>query len=275
MGQDPALPRFGIGATPVLNTLIAVLVYECLVALAFILCWRVVRQVDTRLPIATSEGLDHRLRGYSLGSGGSLSAVPGVHWQIFTFFLASTVLGGVAMSLSGTLAELRANLVASDTVFPTLHFDTLLMRLVLPVGHLALLVLLFLRFRNSVLFPAIVVHLFLIVFCLLVTLVNPARIETAQLTLVPIFATNLVLLILTHGLLTLLFCRSPRELVGAVILAAIAGAILALGMMVISLVSTLLGGPLFFFQLYLVSAFGIFGLYFCVASMLLALWARD
>jgi hypothetical protein len=36
-----------------------------------------------------------------------------------------------------------------------------------------------------------------------------------------------------------------------------------------------MGGPLFFFQLYLISAFGIFGLYFCVTSIALSLWARD
>ena len=258
-----------------LNTLIAVVVYECLVALVFILCWRLVRQVDTRLPIATSEGPDQRLRAGPLTLGGGRNDLPGLHWQVFTFILAATVLAGVALSFSGVLHDLRGALVATDTVSPTLNLDPVVLRLILPIGHLALLLILFLRFRNSVLFPAIVVHLFLIVFCLVVTLLDPERIESARLTLVPIFTTNLVLLILTHGLLTLLFCRTPRELVVAVVLAAIAGAILALGTMVISLVSSLLGGPLFFFQLYLVSAFGIFGLYFCVSSILLAVWARD
>lgn len=258
-----------------LNTLIAVVVYECLVALVFILCWRLVRQVDTRLPIAASEGPDQQLRSGPLSLGTGRNDLPGLHWQIFTFLLAATVLGGVALTFSGILHDLRSTLVATDTVFPTLNLDPVALRLILPIGHLVLLLILFLRFRNSVLFPAIVVHLFLIVFCLVVTLLDPERIESARLTLVPIFTTNLVLLILTHGLLTLLFCRTPRELVVAVILAAIAGAILALGTMVISLVSSLLGGPLFFFQLYLVSAFGIFGLYFCVSSILLAVWARD
>jgi len=60
-----------------------------------------------------------------------------------------------------------------------------------------------------------------------------------------------------------------------VILAAIGGGILALGTMVIALVSMLNAGPLFFFQLYLVSAFGIFGLYFCASSIVLSLFARD
>lgn len=258
-----------------LNTLIAVVVYECLVALVFILCWRLVRQVDTRLPISTSEGPEQRLRSGPLTSGSGPQDMPGAHWQVFTFLVSAAVLVGVALSFSGTFADLRASLVASDTVFRTMDLDPQVMRLVLPVGHLALLLILFLRFRNSVLFPAIVVHLFLIVFCLLVSLLDPGRIDPARLTLVPIFTTNLVLLILTHGLLTLLFCRSPRELFGSVVLAAIAGTILALGTMVISLISGLLGGPLFFFQLYLVSAFGIFGLYFCVSSILLALWARD
>ncbi|WP_137109150.1 hypothetical protein [Rhodobacter sp. SY28-1] len=258
-----------------LNTLIAVVVYECLVALVFILCWRLVRQVDTRLPISTSEGPEQRLRSGPLTSGRGPQDTAGAHWQVFTFLVSAAVLVGVALSFSGTLADLRASLVASDTVFRTMDLDPQVMRLVLPVGQLALLLILFLLFRNSVLFPAIVVHLFLIVFCLLVSLVDPGRIDPARLTLVPIFTTNLVLLILTHGLLTLLFCRSPLELVGSVVLAAIAGTILALGTMVISLISSLLGGPLFFFQLYLVSAFGIFGLYFCVSSILLALWARD
>lgn len=275
MGQDPAFPWHGIGSAAVLNTLIAVLVYECLVALVFILCWRLVREVDTRLPISTAGELEARLRPGPLTTGRDVHQLPGMHWQVFAFLLAATVLVGVALSSSAMLAGLRGVLVATDTVAPALQVDPILLRLILPVGHLALLVLLFLRFRNSVLFPAIVVHLFLIVFCLLVTLLDPGRIDSVRLTLVPIFTTNLVLLILTHGLLTLLFCRSPRELVTAILLAAIAGGILALGTMVISLVSGLLGGPLFFFQLYLVSAFGIFGLYFCVASMLLALWARD
>lgn len=258
-----------------LNTLIAVIVYECLVALIFILCWRMVRVVDTRLPISTTDVLDPRLQPGALVTDLSVEGEPGLHWQIFTILLGATVLAGVALSAAGGLADLRATLVATDTVSRTWQIDPVLLRFSLPVGHLVILLGLFLRFRNALQFPAIVVHLFLILFCLLVTLIDPDRLETGRLTLVPIFATNMVLLILTHGLLTLLFCRRRRELAAAVVLAAIAGAILALGTMVISLVSTLLGGPLFFFQLYLVSAFGIFGLYFCVAAIVLTLWARD
>jgi hypothetical protein len=259
----------------VLNTLIAVMVYECLVALVFILCWRLVREVDTRLPIATSGGMEARLRSGTLSAGAALRGQPGLHWQVFTFVLGATVLAGVALSFSGVLADLRSALVETDRVSLTAQINPTLMKLILPGAHLLILLGLFLRFRNAVQFPAIVVHLFLIVFCLLVTLLDPGRIESGKLTLVPIFATNLVLLILTHGLLTLLFCRSRRDLLGAVVLAALAGVILALGTLVISLVSSLLGGPLFFFQLYLVSAFGIFGLYFCVTAILLTLWARD
>lgn len=257
------------------NTLIAVIVYECLVALVFILCWRLVREVDTRLPISGSDALEPRLQPGALTSGAIAKGQPGLHWQVFTFLLSAAVLAGVALSTSGLLADLRGTLVATDTVARNGKIDPVLLKFFLPVGHLVILLGLFLRFRNAVQFPAIVVHLFLILFCLLVTLIDPDRIESGRLTLVPIFATNMVLLILTHGLLTLLFCRRPRELAAAVALAAIAGAILALGTMVISLVSTLLGGPLFFFQLYLVSAFGIFGLYFCVSAILLAHWARD
>lgn len=257
------------------NTLIAVIVYECLVALVFILCWRLVRNVDTRLPISSSDALEPRLQPGALASGLTEKGQPGLPLQVFTFLLGATVLGGVALSSSGVLGDLRGTLVATDTVSRTWQIDPVLLKLVLPVGHLVILLGLFLRFRNAVQFPAIVVHLFLILFCLLVTLVDPYRLQSGGLTLVPIFATNMVLLILTHGLLTLLFCRTPRELAASVLLAAIAGAILALGTMVISLVSTLLGGPLFFFQLYLVSAFGIFGLYFCASSILLSLWVRD
>jgi hypothetical protein len=259
----------------VLNTLIAVIVYECLVALVFILCWRLVRVVDTRLPISASDALDPRLQPGAQVSGSTATGEPGLHWQIFALLLGATVLGGVALSASGVLADLRATLVSTDTVARTGQIEPVFLKLFLPVGHLVILLGLFLRFRNAVPFPAIVVHLFLILFCLLVTLIDPDRLESGRLTLVPIFATNMVLLILTHGLLTLLFCRRPRELAAAVVLAAVAGAILALGTMVISLVSTLLGGPLFFFQLYLVSAFGIFGLYFCVSAIVLTLWARD
>jgi hypothetical protein len=259
----------------VLNTLIAVMVYECLVALVFILCWRLVREVDTRLPIVTSDSVDSRLRTGALALGVGRRDQPGLHWQVFIFVLGSTVLAGVALSVSGVLGDLRSTLVATDRVSLTSQINPILMKLILPGAHLLILLAMFQRFRNAVKFPAIVVHLFLIAFCLLVTLMDPARLHTGKLTLIPIFATNLVLLILTHGLLTLLFCRSRGELVGAVILAAIAGVILALGTMVISLVSSLLGGPQFFFQLYLVSAFGIFGLYFCVSSILLTLWARD
>jgi hypothetical protein len=204
-----------------------------------------------------------------------MRGLPGAHWQIVAMLVSAGVLGGVALSLSGALGALRDTLVAVDAVLPALQADPMVLRLVLPVGHLAILLALYLRFRNAVQFPAIVVHLLLILFCLLVTLLDPARIEPGRLTLVPIFTANLVLLVLTHGLLTLLFCRSLADLVGAVVLAAVAGGILALGTMVISLVSTLFGGPLFFFQLYLVSAFGIFGLYFCVTSIALTLWTRD
>lgn len=258
-----------------LNTLIALIAYECLVALVFLLCWRLVRKVDTRLPIAIADGRDPTLLSRSLPAGATMRGLPGAHWQIFAMLVSAAVLVGVALAFSGTLGHVRAALVAADAVFPALQADPMVLRLILPLGHLAILLVLYLRFRNAVQFPAIVVHLLLILFCLVVTLIDPARIETGRLTLIPIFTANLVLLILTHGLLTLLFCRSLAELVGAVVLAAIAGGILALGTTVISLVSTLFGGPLFFFQLYLVSAFGIFGLYFCVTSIALSLWTRD
>ncbi len=258
-----------------LNILIAVVVYECLVALAFILCWRLVRDVDTRLPILTTDGHDMRHRSGTLAAGSQVPDRPGALWQVLALLLGAVALGGVALSLSGALADLSNALSAADTVAPDGRIDPTLLKLALPVGQLAILLALFPRFRNAVQFPAIIVHLFLIVFCLLVTLLDPARIETGKPTLAPIFATNLVLLVLTHGLLTLLFCRNWRELVGSVLLAALAGGILALGSMAIALISSLLGGPLFFFQLYLVSAFGIFGLYFCVTGILLALWDRN
>lgn len=255
-----------------LNTLIVLVLYECLVALAFLWCWRLVRKVDTRLPIV--DGRDPTRSSRSLPPGAAMRGLPGAHWQIFAMLVSAGVLGGVALSLSGTLGALRDTLVASDAALAA-EVDPLLLRLVLPIGHLAVLVVLYLRYRNAVQFPAIMVHLLLLLFCLLVTLATPARIEPGGMTLVPIFTANLVLLILTHGLLTLLFCRSLAELFWAVVLAAVAGGILAVGTMVIALVSTLLGGPLFFFQLYLVSAFGIFGLYFCVTSIALTLWVRD
>lgn len=258
-----------------LNTLVAVIVYECLVALIYILCWRLVREVDTRLPIAASSSPEAMLRTGVAASGSALAGRLGPHWQVFAILLGSAVLAGVALSFAGVLADLRSTMVAADRVSAAWQVTPVPLQLILPVGHLLILLVLFLRFRNSVQFPAIVVHLFLIVFCLLVTVVDPDRLQSDRLTLVPIFATNLVLLILTHGLLTLLFCRRLREVVAAVILGAVAGAILALGTMVISVVSTLMGGPLFFLQLYLVSAFGIFGIYFCVSAILLALWTRD
>jgi hypothetical protein len=259
----------------VLNTLIAIIIYECLVALAFLWCWRLVRPVDTRLPIAASDSRDPTLPTRSLPPGAAMRGLPDAHWQIFAMLISAGVLGGIALWLSSAFGAFRDTLVAADAALPALQADPMVLRLVLPLGHLAILLVLYLRYRNAVQFPTIVVHLVLILFCLLVTLVDPTRIEPGRLTLVPIFTANLVLLILTHGLLTLLFCRSLADLVGAVVLAAIAGGILALGTMIISLVSTLLGGPLFFFQLYLVSAFGIFGLYFCVTAIALTLWARD
>lgn len=255
-----------------LNTLIVLVVYECLVALVFLWCWRLVRNVDTRLPIA--DGRDPTRSSRTLPPGAAMRGLPGAHWQIFAMLVSAAVLGGVALSLSGTLGALRDALIVSDAALAA-QVDPLILRLALPAGHLAILLLLYVRFRNRVQFPAIVVHLLLLLFCLLVTLATPARIEPARLTLIPIFTANLVLLILTHGLLTLLFCRSLAELVWSVVLAAVAGGILAVGTMVIGLVSTLLGGPLFFFQLYLVSAFGIFGLFFCVTSIALTLWVRD
>lgn len=256
-----------------LNIVIAVFVYECLVALAFILCWSLVRQVDTRLPILQTSTAEAGAGGGRPFVASTRGPALGAQWQILTFLTSATVLGGVALSATGFLADLRSALTAADAA--SLPIDPILLQLMLPIGQLAVLLLLYQRLRGSVLFPTIAVHLFLIVFCLLVTALDPGRLETGRLTLVSIFATNLVLLIVTHGLLTLLFCRSRRELFGAVVLAAIAGGILALGMTVIALVSTLAGGPLFFFQLYLISAFGIFGLYFCVSSILLSLWARD
>lgn len=258
-----------------LNILIAVVVYECLVALAYIFCWRLVSRVDTRLPIASPGGDGAGPRAGLLSPGRDQRRSPGVPWQIFTFLVSAIVLCLVALVATGLLSDFREALVARDAATPGPSLDPRILRLALPVGHMAVLFLLYIRLRQSVLFPTVAVHLFLVVFCLLVSLLDPSRMEINRLTLVPIFATNLVLLVVTHGLLTLLFCRSRSELVGAVILAAIGGSILALGTMVVALVSTLTAGPLFFFQLYLVSAFGIFGLYFCVSSIFLSLWARD
>jgi hypothetical protein len=258
----------------VFNIVIAVVVYECLVALAFLLCWRLVRGVDTRLPIGSGGTGDAGTRAEFLASGPAKGQAPSVQWQIFTFLLSATVLAVVALLTAGVLADLRRALLAAEAASP-MPVDPILLRLALPVGHLAVLLVLYQRLRASVLFPTIAVHLFLLVFCLMVTALDPERMALNRLTLVPIFATNLVLMVVTHGLLTLLFCRNRRELLVAVILAAVGGAILALGTMVIALVSTLTAGPLFFFQLYLVSAFGIFGLYFCASSILLSLLARD
>lgn len=256
------------------NIVIAVVVYECLVALAYLLCWRLVRGVDTRLPIQSGGPGEAGARAAFPALGQSGRRTPSVPWQIFTFVLSATVLATVALFATGALGDLRSALLAAEVASPV-SVDPILVRLALPVGHLAVLLVLYQRLRASVLFPTIAVHLFLLVFCLLVTALDPDRMAVNRLTLVPIFATNLVLMVVTHGLLTLLFCRNRRELLAAVILAAIGGGILALGTMVIAMVSTLNAGPLFFFQLYLVSAFGIFGLYFCVASILLSVFARD
>ncbi|MFN4203074.1 MAG: hypothetical protein ACK4GM_08475 [Tabrizicola sp.] len=258
-----------------LNIVIVVLVYECLTALAFILCWRLVRGVDTRLPIAQSGLAESALQPGQNRLDPEWRNLPKLQWQVLAIILGGFVLGAVALVVSGVLGELSPALLKADSMSRNFEIDPILLRLALPVGHFLILGFLFFRLRQTVLFPAILVHFFLIIFCLLVTLLDPVRIETVRLTLVPIFVANFVLLILTHGLLTLLFCRSAGELIAAAILAAIAGGILAVGTTVISLASTLLGGPLFFFQLYLVSAFGIFGLYFCVASMVLTLWIRD
>lgn len=258
-----------------LNIVIVVLVYECLTALVFILCWRLARGVDTRLPIAQAGPADGFPEPVQNRTGPEWRNAPALPWQILAIILGCLVLGAVALGATGVLGKLRPALLQADSVARNLAVDPILLRLVLPVGHFLILAFLFFRLRRSVLFPTVLVHLFLITFCLLVTLLDPTRIEKMPLTLVPIFAANFVLLILTHGLLTLLFCRSAAELTAAVALSAIAGGILAVGMTVISLASTLLAGPLFFFQLYLVSAFGIFGLYFCVASLVLTLWIRD
>ncbi len=254
------------------DVLITVLIYECLVAMVYVLCWRLVRGVDTRLPIANSLAGDVGARTGRLPAEAAPRQAPVLAWQMLAFLVGAAVLAAVAMGAIGLFAGLRDDLIAA-AVSPVT--DDALVRLALPLAHLALLLVLYLLFRRSVLFPTIGVHLFLLVFCLLVTLLDPARLQPVRLTLTPIFVTNLVLLIVTHALLTLLFCRSRTELLGAVVLAALAGGILALGTLVISLVSTLFGGPLFFFQLYLISAFGIFGLYFCASSILLARWARD
>lgn len=255
------------------NIVLAVVVYEALVALVFVLCWQMVRRIDTRLPIAAAG--DGSTRAEYLGHGaGSGRQSLGLHWQVFTFLVSAAVMSLVALSTTGWLAELRAALNASQTTEVT-AIPPMALRVALPVGHMVVLLVLYQRFRNSVLFPTIAVHLFLVLFCLLVTAIDPARITPNRLTLVPIFTTNLVLLVVTHGLLTLLFCRSKRELLGAVILSVVAGGVLALGTMVIAVVSTLTAGPLFFFQLYLVSAFGIFGLYFCAASMFLSAGILD
>lgn len=273
MGQDATLSRIGVRGRSVVNIVIAVVVYEALVALVFVVCWRLVRGVDTRLPIAAAG--DGGTRADYVGSAaGSGRRSLGLHWQVFTFLVSAAVLSAVALSATDWLADLRSALIAAEAAAPV-AIDPIFLRLALPVGHMVVLLVLYQRFRTHVLFPTIAVHLFLVVFCLLVTALDPARMFPNRLTLVPIFTTNLVLLVVTHGLLTLLFCRTRRELVGAVILAAVAGGILALGTMVIAVVSTMTAGPLFFFQLYLVSAFGIFGLYFCAASIFLSLWVRD
>ena len=258
-----------------LNIVLVVLAYECVTALAFILCWRLVRGVDTRLPITEAKFAETQGRPKAGQVSREWRNAPELHWQIFAMLLGGIILGGVALTLSGALGELQPALLQGELLSGNLQLDPIILRLLLPVGHFLVLGFLFVKLRSTVLFPAVLVHFFLITFCLLVTLFDPARIETGRLTLVPIFVTNLVLLILTHGLLTLLFCRSAAELAAAVVLSAVAGVILALGTMVISLASTLIGGPLFFFQLYLVSAFGIFGLYFCIASMVLTFWLRD
>lgn len=256
------------------SIVIAVVVYESLVVLAYLLCWRLVRGVDTRLPILSTVGGDAGTRtGYPAPGRAALRA-PSLAWQLLTFLLGATVLASVALLATAALASLRGALIAAEVASPVSK-DPILLRLALPVGHLVVLLVLYQRLRGSVLFPTVAVHLFLIVFCLLVTAFDPERMAVNRLTLIPIFATNLVLMVVTHGLLTLLFCRNRLELLAAVILAAIGGGILALGTMVIALVSMLNAGPLFFFQLYLVSAFGIFGLYFCASSIVLSLFARD
>jgi hypothetical protein len=256
----------------VADVVIAVLVYEGFVLLAYLLCWGLVRKVDTRLPIAGSVAGETAMRSGPLPSDVASRQTTGPLWQVGSLVLGAGVIAIVALGVINGLAELRDGMMAAAATPAT---DALALRLLLPLGHLAALLALYLWLRRSVLFPTVAVHLFLIVFCLLVTLLAPGRIEPVRLTLVPIFVTNLVLLMVTHGLLTLLFCRSRVELLGALALAIIAGGILALGTVMISLVSTLFGGPLFFVQLYLISAFGIFGLYFCAASILLARWARD
>jgi hypothetical protein len=254
-----------------INVVLAVLMYECLLALAYIWCWRLVRVVDTRLPILSSGPTEAGPGALTIGRGGP-RRTPALQWQVFAFLLGSTVLVLIALGAAGALGDLRTALIASSA---PVEIHPALVRLALPIGQLVVLLVLYLTLRQSVLFPTVAVHLFLALFCLLVSMLDPSRMEIGRLTLVPIFATNLVLLVVTHGLLTLLFCQSRRELVVSVVLAAIAGGLLALGTMMISLVSTLLAGPLFFFQLYLISAFGIFGLYFCASSIFLSLWARD
>ncbi|MCU0902479.1 MAG: hypothetical protein MUE83_01210 [Tabrizicola sp.] len=254
------------------DVLITVLVYEGMVALVYILCWRLVRGVDTRLPIAGSLPGESGARTGRLPAEAAPRQAPVLLWQILAFLIGAGMLAAVAVGVIGLLAGLRDDLVAA-AASPVA--DAALLRLALPLGHLALLLVLYLLLRRSVLFPTIAVHLFLLLFCLLVTMLDPGRLQPVRLTLTPVFVTNLVLLIVTHGLLTLLFCRTRTELLGAVFLAVVAGGILALGTLMIALVSTLFGGPLFFFQLYLISALGIFGLYFCASSILLARWARD
>ena len=258
-----------------LNIIVAVLVYESLVALGFLLCWRLVRGMDTRLPIAATGPGGSAPLSYRRRREVDRKKTPGLHLQVVAILLGALVLYVVATSASAILGGLGPALLRADSLSQGLGVDPILLRLVLPVGHFLILGGLFLALRRSVIYPAVLVHFFLIAFCLLVTLLDPGRIESVRLTLVPIFLANLVLLIITHGLLTLLFCRSVAELAASLVLAALAGGILALGTMVISLASTLLGGPLFFFQLYLVSSFGIFGLYFCMVSIALALWIRD
>lgn len=255
------------------NTVLAVVVYEVLVALVFVTCWRLVRRIDTRLPIAAAGDAGTRA-DYVGSAAGSGRQRLGLHWQVFTFLVSAAVMSLVAVAATGWLADFRAALNAAQAT-ETSAIPPMVLRVALPVGHMVVLLVLYRWLRNSVLFPTVAVHLFLVIFCLLVTAIDPARITPNRLTLVPIFITNLVLLVVTHGLLTLLFCRSKRELLGAVLMAAVAGGILALGTMVIAVVSTLTAGPLFFFQLYLVSAFGIFGLYFCASSIFLSLGVRD
>ena len=131
------------------SIVIAVVVYESLVVLAYLLCWRLVRGVDTRLPILSTVGGDAGTRtGYPAPGRAALRA-PSLAWQLLTFLLGATVLASVALLATAALASLRGALIAAEVASPV-SMDPILLRLALPVGHLVVLLVLYQRLRGSV-----------------------------------------------------------------------------------------------------------------------------